>query len=34
VFGNLCTQVPAGSRDAIAPAVTNGSFERRETPAL
>jgi predicted DNA-binding ribbon-helix-helix protein len=33
VFGNLCTPVPAGPRDTITPAI-NGSFERRETPAL
>jgi len=32
VFGNLCTQLPS-TRDPI-PAVTNGSFERRETPSL
>ena len=34
VFGNLCTQVPAGPRDPIATGLTNGSFERRETPTL
>jgi predicted DNA-binding ribbon-helix-helix protein len=34
VFGNLCTQVPAGPRDPTATGVINGSFERRETPAL
>jgi predicted DNA-binding ribbon-helix-helix protein len=34
VFGNLCTQLPAGARDVIAPSVTNGAFDRRETPSL
>ena len=34
VFGHLCTPVPAGPRDTIAPVALNGSFERRETPTL
>jgi predicted DNA-binding ribbon-helix-helix protein len=34
VFGNLCTQLPAGPRDTATSGVINGSFERRETPAL
>jgi predicted DNA-binding ribbon-helix-helix protein len=34
VFGNLCTQLPAGARDTIAPNAINGAFERRETPSL
>ena len=34
VFGNLCTQLPSSPRENVATGLTNGSFERRETPAL
>jgi predicted DNA-binding ribbon-helix-helix protein len=34
VFGNLCTQLPTGPRDAHSSGVINSSFERRETPAI
>jgi predicted DNA-binding ribbon-helix-helix protein len=34
VFGNLCTQLPGSPRETVASSVINGSFERRETPAL
>jgi predicted DNA-binding ribbon-helix-helix protein len=33
VFGNLCTQLPSGPRETVAPGVINSPFERRETPS-
>jgi len=33
VFGNLCSQLPNGARESVAPGTVNGSFERRETPS-
>jgi len=34
VFGNLCTQMPSGPREAIGTAMINGTFERREPQSL
>src|SRR5215475_909208 len=34
VFGHLCTQMPTGPGESIAPVALKGSFERRETPTL
>ena len=34
VFGNLCNQIPAGTRDGVGAGVISGPFERRETHSL
>jgi len=34
VFGNLCSQLPGGARDSVAPGAIHGTFERRDTPSI